>query len=240
MNELHTYLDQHYLTQTKVANILNISETRFDELQNAGVFAAPSYVTRGQRLFSVVFGEFDAIGLADASYFHRDMLPWMQHAVVLSERVPLAEVSKIVEQEFKRDFAAALQHLHVSEWPLPDAFDVDGTTIELGLAQRCQQNWNHFKAGIFGLCVARPVSAAAIAEKEVLQEKLTTLSQQTLLTNLGDAKDDAPLLDLIARYEKVSMPFTHLEYPRSSRFRLVEQLRQTLLTDTKAREDHAE
>lgn len=240
MNELQSYLVQHYLTAVEAARALDITNTKFDALLSAGAIAAPSYVICDHRLRSVVFGEFEAKGLEDASYFHRDMLPWMQHAVQLSDGCDSLEVSQIMAREFKRDFAIALQDLHQREWPLLDAFDADGIAIELGLAQRCEQNWNHFKSGIFGLCVARPVSAAAIAEKEVLQEKLAALSQQILNLDMSDVEARATVWQLIARYEKVAMPFTHLEYPRSSRFRLVEQLRQTLLANTEAREDHAE
>lgn len=239
MDQLQIYLEQYFFTQVKMASELGITDEKFDALLNAGVFAKPSYVIRDQILHSVVFGQFDSKGWADASYFHREMLPWMQRALAICEHTSIAETLSLLEQDFKQAFAQALQGLHLNEWSMPDAFTDDGMVIEVGLAKRCEANWRHYQAGIFGLCVASPVSAAAIAEKEVLQEKLSALS--TVNIDVDDVEHDVErLLQLISRYEKISMPFTHLEYPRSSRFRLVEQLRHRLLTNTKAREDHTE
>lgn len=235
MNNLQTYFDRHFLATPAVAAALGISEARCDELVAQEIFPAPSYVVSAQRLRSVVFGEFDAPGLADAQYFHRDMLAWMQHALSLLAHDDFDAVRVALEHTFKHDFKIALQELHQTCWPLHHAFDAQGHPIEAGLAVRCQQNWEYFQAGIFGLCVAHPISAAAIAEKEILQEKLIAVSQNGARADY-DESEVGMLLDLIARYEKAAMPFTALEFPRSSRYRLVDQLRLRLETDENAKE----
>lgn len=227
MNDLQNYFDRYFLTTPAVAAALGISEARCDELVTQGLFPAPSYVVSAQRLRSVVFGEFDVPGLADACYFHRDLLSWMRYALSLLESCDLDTARDKLEQTFTHDFGAALQNLHRTCWPLPDAFDAQACVIEAGLAARCQKNWAYFQAGIFGLCVAHPVSAAAIAEKEILQEKLIAISHNGARTDYEE-NEIAPLFELIARYENAAMPFTALEFARSSRYRLVDQLRETL------------
>lgn len=227
MNQLQSYFDRYYLTTPAVAAALGISEARCDELVTQGLFPAPSYVVSTQRLRSVVFGEFDTPGLADAQYFHRDMLAWMRHALGLLESCDLDTARDKLEQTFRHDFGAALQELHHTCWPLPDAFDAQACVIEAGLAARCEKNWTYFQAGIFGLCVAHPVSAATIAEKEILQEKLIAISHNGTRTEYEES-EIALLLETIEHYEKAAMPFTTLEFPRSSRYRLVDQLRETL------------
>ncbi|MBI3712364.1 MAG: hypothetical protein HY253_05290 [Burkholderiales bacterium] len=52
-----------------------------------------------------------------------------------------------------------------------------------------------------------------------------------------DESEVEMLSDLIARYEKAAMPFTALEFPRSSRYRLVDQLRLRIATDKSTEED---
>ncbi len=227
MSQLQNYFDHYFLSATEVALALDINVAACDELVAHTLFPAPSYVVREQRLHSVVFGEFDAIGLADAQYFHRDMLAWMRHALGLLTQLDLTAARDLLEHTFEHEFKIALQHLHLTCWALPDSFDENGQAIEAGLAARCEKNWGYFQAGIFGLCVAHPVSAAAIAEKEILQEKLIAISQNGTRSDY-QTKEINALLEVIAQYENAAMPFTPLEYPRSSRYRLVEQLRRGL------------
>lgn len=235
MNNLQNYFDRYFLATPAVAAALDISTQRCDELVAQKLFPAPSYVISAQRLRSVVFGEFEAPGLADAQYFHRDMLAWMRYALSLLEHNELDAARSALEQAFKHDFKIALQELHQTCWPLPDAFDAQAQPMEAGLTTRCQKNWDYFQAGIFGLCVAHPISAAAIAEKEILQEKLIAVSQNGARADY-DESEVSMLSDLIARYEKAAMPFTALEFPRSSRYRLVDQLRLRLATNASAKE----
>lgn len=227
MNNLQNYFDRYFWATPAVAAALGIGEARCLELITLGLFPAPSYVVTTQRLRSVVFGEFDTPGLADAHYFHRDMLAWMRHALSLLESCDLDTARDKLEQTFTHDFGAALQKLHRTCWSLPDAFDAHGCVIEAGLTTRCEKNWTYFQAGIFGLCVAHPVSAAAIAEKEILQEKLIAISHNGTRTEY-EKSEMALLLETIEHYEKAAMPFTTLEFPRSSRYRLVDQLRESL------------
>ncbi len=236
MNNLQNYFDRYFLATPAAAAALGISAQRCDELVTQGLLPAPSYVVSAQRLRSVVFGEFEAPGLADAQYFHRDMLAWMRSALSLLEHNELGAARGTLEQTFKHVFKIALQELHQTCWPLPDAFDAQAHPIEAGLATRCQKNWEYFQAGIFGLCVAHPISAAAIAEKEILQEKLIAVSLNGARTDYNES-EVSMLSDLIARYEKAAMPFTALEFPRSSRYRLVDQLRLRIATGKNAEED---
>ena len=117
----------------------------------------------------------------------------------------------------------ALADLNATVWRLPDSFNESGLVIVAGLQARLESLWDHFLQGTFGLCVADPVSEAAIARKEVLQEKLIALSENGKKAAFS-AAEAQPLLDLIDDYANSSMPFSPIEYPISSRKRLVEDL----------------
>ncbi len=91
-------------------------------------------------------------------------------------------------------------------------------------SQKAQAFLPYFFNGTFGLCVADPSSGAGIAEKELLQERLMELTLNG--SRLADTADENhQLLALIDAYARSSMPFSPAEYPRSSRKRLVDDLR---------------
>lgn len=80
----------------------------------------------------------------------------------------------------------------------------------------------------------RPALAeAAIARKEILQEKLMALSDNGTRERF-DASERRQLLRLIGAYARASMPFSPVEYPRSRRKRLVDDLRARLLAAVSA------
>ena len=78
--------------------------------------------------------------------------------------------------------------------------------------------------------MANPISEAHIAYKEVLQEKLTQLSDNGKKTSYP-VWELAALLELINAYAAAAMPFSPVEYPLSSRKRLVEDLQARLTAE---------
>ena len=80
----------------------------------------------------------------------------------------------------------ALADLNVTTWRLRDSFDDDGSLIADGLRTRIDSVWKHFIYGTFGLCVANPISEAAIARKEVLQEQLSYLYSTGIKTDFSE------------------------------------------------------
>ena len=69
--------------------------------------------------------------------------------------------------------------------------------------------------------------ALAIARKEVLQEQLTAMTQNGARRAFDPAEIPA-LRQLIDDYAEASMPFSPIEYSRSSRKRLVDDLRRAV------------
>jgi len=81
----------------------------------------------------------------------------------------------------------------------------------------------HFLAGTYGVCVVHPDSAQKIAAKEIAQDCLVALTEN------GQKKiyrpDELPALrDAIAAYDVIAMPFSPVDYPRSSRKRLIDDV----------------
>ncbi len=224
MTDLDSYLAQHYLTDAQLAQAAGISIDDLDALIGARLVPAPSYVVSAQgSVTSFVFGDMAAPGSSAGRYFHPSQCVWIavaRHAIANCAQGRL-------QQQFAAKFGTALAMLNQTTWRLRDSFADDGAPLADGLRARTDAAWTHFLHGTFGLCVANPISEAHIAYKEVLQEKLTAQSDNGVRT-LFAPPEVAPLLELIDAYAAASMPFSPVEFGRSSRKRLVDDLRPKL------------
>ncbi len=220
MSSLDAYLAQHYLNQDQLVAAAAISIDELDRLIARRLVPEPSYVVSEQgRVASFVFGEMDAPGATPGRYFHPAQLSWLSLA-----RTTNSLTEDQLREHFADRFVAALAILNRTTWRLLDSFDDDGKPIDKGLRLRTDTAWKYFLNGTFGLCVANPMSEAHIARKEILQEKLAAMSENGE-RNVFAPIEVAGLLQLIDDYAEASMPFSPIEYHRSSRKRLVDDLR---------------
>jgi GNAT superfamily N-acetyltransferase len=230
MTELDNYLSKHYLNTEQFASACKISIQELNDLLQARLIPAPSYIVSAHStLKSYVFGEMAAPNATPAHYFHPDNTVWVKSAQQQIKTHGINAAFEILKTSFISRFQIALAECNHRIWPLKDSFNEDGSPITEGLETRSHAAWTHFLQGTFGLCVAHPTTEAAIAEKEVLQEKLNNLSQTDL-----PSREIPSLLTLIDAFAQASMPFSPIEYPFSSRKRLVDDFRrrlnQTILT----------
>lgn len=224
MSELDVYLSQYFLDAEQMAAASGLPVAALLTLVRERLVPGPSYVVaNGATLKSYVFGEMAAGAAKEGSYFHPATAVWVDRAIHVIAEVGREQAGTLLRARFAERMQAALAELNDSTWRLPDCFAEDGTAIPDGIAKRMQSIWAHFMHGTFGLCVANPVSEMAIARKEVLQEKLTALSANG--TRFAYTADEAlNMLDLIDAFADSAMPFSPIDYPISSRKRLVDDL----------------
>jgi hypothetical protein len=222
MTQLDNYLAAHYLTTTQLAVAAGLTVAELDAMVANRLVPAPSYVVEPNgTVVSFVFGAMAAPGTKPGRYFHPAQLAWLARA-----RNGLGTEAH-AKGEFTTAYAAALATLNSTTWRLVDSFDALGAPIAAGLDIRLEAAWTYFLNGTFGLCVANPVSEAAIAYKEVLQEKLMALSENGE-KRVYPAQQARAVQELIDAYAAAAMPFSPIDYPVSSRKRLVEDLRATM------------
>lgn len=214
------YLAEHFCTADDFAAIWGGTLGQLSEFKEAGIVPAPSYGASNGKLHSVAFGELDGRGILPGHYYRKMSADWFLRAIQL--KGPIERAAQNFEREFRKGLSEELLKAHRALHPLPDAFDEDGAPIEGGLNKRIDAMLNAHRSGVFSICVARPDWVAVIVRKEILQEKLVDLTQDGAALPKDYPLDD--LANLIDAYEKVSMPFTPLEYPISSRKRLVDDL----------------
>jgi uncharacterized protein (DUF952 family) len=227
MSDLDHYLAKHYVNTTQFASLCGIEVDELRDLIGRELVPGPSYVVRAGELQSYVFGVMSAPGSTPGEYFHPAMATWVVRARHDLATHGVDRARERVRAMFDREFTAAFRELNETVFRLDDAFDEDGQPLGPGLRRRLDSAWEHFVHGTFGLCVANPDSALNIARKEVLQEQLTAMTSNG--AKQAFASHELPALTrLIDAYEAESMPFSPIEYPRSSRKRLVDDLRARL------------
>ena len=223
-SDLDRYLEQYFVDAQRFATLCGIELDELHDLVRRKLVPAPSYVVNNGVIRSYVFGEMAAPGARAGEYFRAANADWVvavRHDVAAHG---IEDAAVRAQRRFTVAFAAALQELDASTHRMTDAFDEAGKPLDHGLAARLDSAWEHFLYGTFGLCVADPGSVPAIARKEVLQERLAALTNDG--ARRAFAAEEVPgLRKLIDAYAAASMPFSPIEYPRSSRKRLVDDLR---------------
>ena len=225
MTTVANYLGKFFLNQAQFATLCEVDEADIDRLITALCIPAPSYiVSANSTIHSFVFGELPSPHAIPGRYFHPANKIWLERAQKLETEVGMVATPELLKTRFKHNFILALKELDTKVWRLPDCFDAEGQELASGLERRAQSAWEHFLHGTFGLCVANPISEAHIARKEILQEKLNSLSDQG--NKLSFTTDEAhAMLQLIEDYAEASMPFSPAEFELSSRKKLVQDLR---------------
>lgn len=221
---LSDYLHTCFLTAEQFADACHLSGQALSRLLEYRLIPAPAYVVKeSTSINSAAFGKLSgAAPIGD--YFHPANTVWVDKAEQAVAQQGWATAHMMLEEQFKHHMTAALAELDKTLWRLTDSFSDNGSVIEEGLAQRLDTYWRYFLNGTFGLCVANPVSEKAIAWKEVLQEKLTVLSDNGSRREFTEA-EVLNTLELIDAYADSAMPFSPVEYPVSSRKRLVDDFK---------------
>ena len=226
---LDEYLSEHFITLEELAGRCDMSPSTLSRLIREQLVMAPSYVISGTAVIeSYVFGPMACEGSRDGVYFHPSTVVWVSRATSVVREVGEAAAYERLKALFEERCSLALADLNKTVWRLPDCFAEEGTVIAKGLQNRLQSVWDHHLRGTVGLCVANPDSEAAIARKEILQEKLSSLSENGT-RQVFSRLEAKQLLGVIDAYAACVMRFSPVEYPVSSRRRLVDDLRPRVL-----------
>jgi hypothetical protein len=232
MTELDRYLAQYYLNEGQLLAAAALGHAELAAMIDGQLVPAPSYVVSDRgTVTSFVFGEMAATGTTPGRYFHPSQTVWIARARAELTSVAPPTAAQRLQEKFCANFASALTILHLTTWRIADSFDDTGAPRHAGLQVRLDSAWKFFLNGTFGLCVANPISEAHIAYKEVLQEKLVAISENGSRSVFApqEARKVEEAHALIDAYAAAAMLFSPVEYPVSSRKRLVEDFRTRLL-----------
>lgn len=202
---LARYLQTYFVDKPTFASLAGITIERLDVLLEACAIPKPTYTCDGHSIHSAAFGLTHIDERLVGDYFHPECRKWVKIAGQAAE----GDACDAVLAALARELDAGLRD-YIS--------DTDA------IKEKIQGFIPYFLDGTFGLCVADPSTGMEIARKEMLQERLTSLTESGSNPAPEGIGKDA-LLQLIDAYAGSAMPFSPAEYARSSRKRLVDDLR---------------
>ena len=209
---LETYLQTHFVDKATFALMVGITVDRLDQLILAKAIPTATYTCDGLSIASAVFGATPINESITGEFFRPECVRWVQ----LATQAPTGSERAAVLSQLTTELRISLAEHYNSE-----------ETIET----KIEGYLPYFFNGTFGLCIADPSTGAGIVKKEMLQEKLIALTANGSMAAPADTSTQLSikqLLKLIDDYADSAMPFSPAEYERSSRKRLVDDLRQTL------------
>ncbi len=215
------YLRDFFCDEATLAELSGIDTAQLRALISGSLAPKAAYIVEGATIASHVFGRMDAQDAPPGHWFSPANVAWVQRALAMRAEHGERRVAAALKARFESGYRDAMRAIHGAEGPLPGLSDADGGFDEVGCAAQFDGVWTHFLAGTFSLCVRDAIDESRIAEKEALQMRLAFATANGAKTRYARAEKDA-LRALIERYIDVSMPFSPVEYDRSSRRRLVE------------------
>ncbi|RVU33581.1 hypothetical protein EOE67_16320 [Rheinheimera riviphila] len=204
-------MQTHFVDKTTFALMVGITLDRLDQLILAKAIPSATYTCDGLSVASAVFGTTPINESITGEFFRPECVRWVQ----LAAQAPTGSERAAVLSQLTTELRISLaEHSSSNE------------TIET----KIEAYLPYFFNGTFGLCIADPSTGAGIVKKEMLQEKLIALTANGSIAAPVDAskQQKQQLSTLIDDYADSAMPFSPAEYERSSRKRLVDDLRQTL------------
>jgi Family of unknown function (DUF6058) len=219
---IDAYLHRYFCTAATLAADVGISTDRLNKLIASGLVPRPAYSVENGEIVSYAFGTMAAADAPQGAWFSPANAGWVRRALgVVAEHGNNA--ADRLKTRFQNAYREALRRSHASEGPLPGFALADGRFDDDAYDRSFDTVWEHFLAGTFSLCVANAIDEARIAEKETLQLRLSAATENGEKSGY-DAAESAHVRSLIERYLAASMPFSPIEYARSSRRRLVEDV----------------
>lgn len=210
------YLSRHFLDEASFARACGLEIAALRGLIDAGLVPAASYVVEDGHIASHVFGRMPAADAPAGAWYPRGGEAWVRRALdARSEGDP----GDALKTRFLAAYREAMRALHAQDGPIPGYVDADGGFDDDAFDRDADDVWTHFLAGTYGLCVRDATDEGRIALKETLQLRLAAATDRGARTTFTPA-DAAPLRALIDRFLDAAMPFSPVEYERSSRRRL--------------------
>jgi len=224
MADIAYYLVRHFLPTDIFAAHCGLTSEVLDELIAAGLAPKASYVVdpAGQ-LVSYVFGAMNAPGAPVGAWHAPAQAAWIQRGREALARYGQEEAPARLAADFRDRYRNALRGFHQTDGPIPTLCTASGQFDDAAYDSQFESVWTHFLAGTYGLCVADPRDESRVALKESLQCRLVESTEDGKRTHFTP-EDSRRIRDLIVRFQAASMPFSPIEYPRSSRKRLADDI----------------
>lgn len=205
--ELIDYLNRHFITREQLLAHCGCGGEALDTLQRRGMMPRPSYRLRLEIGCESFFGPHQE--QAALEYYARGCAAWLG---LLQAVDGPAQAFQVFAARYRERIAQL-----AAEGLVPAGGKLAGD-------DHIASEWRHFLDGTYGLCTASglPEDIAAKEAAAMLIQELTAAGPEQVLTDVQRRRLSAAV-DLL---DRASAPFAPHERVRSSRRRLVDEVRQ--------------
>lgn len=216
---LQDYLNRYFISRDELERKLEVDSHELNELINCGFIPSWSYKVEDGFVRSHIFGQSLAPSCDNGEYFSPYAVDWYYyHLEHFADYKTVDGLKSKLHLHFIQAFVAEAHTSESFQVTFPELLE------DFNLLQEMANNtWQHYMKGTFGVCIRKPSSIAHLIEKQVAAAALSKV------TNNGkkfdyDAEELVVLHRCIREYNKVAMPFSPVDYEKSSRKRLVDNV----------------
>lgn len=214
---LQEYLSSYFYTRPQLLAAAQLSESAFEQLQQAAVMPQPSYVLRNTLTCQSFFGEHTEA--TQTQYYPRQSVEWLNLLAATPERDTVLAV-------FRTRYRDTIARLRAQ------GFVTGSTKLGAGLDAHIDEEWAHFMAGTYGVCTRSGLP------EDIAGKELAIVIIKEVLGEGEDGQLDGPqrqrLTDAVNLLDAASSDFAPHECDRSSRRRLIDDVREKYRLDSNA------
>lgn len=223
-SELQNYLDKHFISRSQLKQILGVRNDELIELISKGMIPAWSYKIENGYSYTHVFGQSPVSKCRNGEYFSPFVIDWYNDNLTL---FPDHQTTNNLEEKLRSKFIES----YIAEAYTNESFKnylkevIDNfQTIQ----EYANNSWQHHLEGTYGVCVNKPSCVARIIKKQVAVVALSKITNNGVKRSYTE-KELTELHKCIEEYNKVAMPFSPVDYEKSSRRRLVVSVLENLV-----------
>lgn len=212
--DLTTYLHQHFYTRDQLLALAQPSPADFDRYQRNNLMPAPSYRVTGTLVCHSFFGEHQTAVATE--FYAKGYIAWLNH-------LPAFDTPNQVKASFKQRYRARLAQRRA------EGYQVSHPKLTIELTAHLENEWTHFLAGTYGLC-----TTSGLPEDIADKEAAVTIIEAWLQQPAHQQTNKTALQQAVDLLDAASAPFAPHEHKRSTRHRLIDEVRRTYNLTTPA------
>ncbi|MBN3494601.1 DUF6058 family natural product biosynthesis protein [Vibrio neptunius] len=225
---LQDYLNTHYLRRSELAERLSVRAEMLTQLIASGMLPSWSYKVEKGSVYTQVFGQHSAHGCVSDEYFSPCVIDWYhRHRRQFPDYENIPNLSDQLRGQFLLTFAETASANVGFRTVFAEAVFAEAMNDSDTMQTMAASTWQHHLQGTFGVCVRQPSSVVKLVEKQVAVAALTRITNNGQ-KNTYTEQERCDWLQWVSIYDQVAMPFSPVDYPLSSRKRLVDDVLRVL------------
>ena len=223
--EFMAYINRYFISEEKLQELLGLTHELFLKYQKLGAIPKCSYhILNNHQVSTDIFGEREITGGVPGKYYPKAVVDWVNRAKSVLEMLPEEEIENRLKENFYSDYISVFKQLKDLKMLYPHFFNSEDELLIEPLEKQAESTWKEHLKGTYGICVVNPIDVSAIIQKQVAVTRLIQITDNGQKAEFSKEEKEA-FIDASKTYDKAAMPFSPVDYPTSSRKRLLDDVK---------------